>query len=64
MNQLKVGDVVFLNSENGVKMTVTEITEDGVECTYFHPETGKIMRTPPLPEGAITPLKKQDDTYR
>ena len=57
MNQLKVGDVVFLNSENGVKMTVTEITEDGVECVYFHPETGKIQRTPPLSEESFTKVK-------
>lgn len=57
MNQLKVGDVVFLNSENGVKMTVTEISEDGVECTYFHADTGKIQHTPPLPEEAFTKIK-------
>lgn len=57
MNQLKVGDVVFLNSESGVKMTVTEITEDGVECTFFHPETCKIQRTPPLPEDSFTKIK-------
>lgn len=60
MNELKVGDIVFLNSENSLKMTVTEITEDGVECVYLHPETGKVMRTPPLPKDAFTPLKKDD----
>lgn len=64
MNQLKVGDVVFLNSENSVKMTVTEITEDGVECMYYHPETGKIMYTPTIPEEAFTPLKKLNDPYK
>lgn len=57
MNQLKVGDVVFLNSEDDVRMTVTEITENGVECSYYHSETGKILRTPPLPEESYTKIK-------
>lgn len=57
MNQLKVGGVVVLNSEDGVKMTVTEITENGVECSYFHPETGKILHAPPLPEESYTKNK-------
>lgn len=56
MSNLKIGDVVYLNSEDGVKMTVTEISENGVECSYYHSETGKVQHTPPLPEGSFTKI--------
>lgn len=54
MNQLNVGDVVYLNSNSDIKMTIKEISGDGVECVYFNPETGKVTQTPPLPEDAVT----------
>ena len=60
MNQLKVGDVVYLNSQDGVEMTVAEISDNGVECIYFNTTDRRFVRTIPMPADALTKVKKLD----
>lgn len=60
MNQLKVGDVVWLNSQQGLDMTVAEITDKGVVCIYFCPSERKIVQTIPLPMGTLTKAENLD----
>ena len=62
MNQLKVGDVVYLNSENGVKMTVTSVENGEIQCIYFNSSEQKFVLTPTMPEEAVT--LKSDGYYK
>ena len=54
MNELKVGDVVYLNSENRVKMTVSYVSNGQIECIYYNPTTHKFETTITMPIGVVT----------
>lgn len=54
MNELKVGDVVYLNSENRVKMTVSYVGDGEIECIYYNPTTHKFETTIMMPIGVVT----------
>lgn len=63
MNQLKVGDVVRLKSdENGVKVTVASIDNGEIQCIYFNSLEQKFVLTPTMPEETVT--LKSDDYYK
>ena len=57
MNELKIGDVVCLKSEERLQMTISEISGDEIECIYFHPTEKKIIRTIPMPKEAVVKVK-------
>ena len=56
MNELKVGDIVYLNSESRVHITVTYINsrEEKFQGVYFNPDSKKFEFTPTLPIAAVT----------
>ena len=56
MNELKVGDIVYLNSEPRVYITVTYIDSRGNEMqgVYFNPDSKKFEFTPTLPIATVT----------
>lgn len=60
MSDLKVGDVVWLKSQQGLDMTVAEITDDGVVCIYFSPSERNFVRTIPMPNGTLTKVENLD----
>ena len=43
---IKIGDVVYLNSNPEIKMTVTYVTGDKIQATYCNPITGKFECSP------------------
>lgn len=44
MNELKEGDVVYLNSESRIKLTVTSLLiNDCIEATYWNPTKGEFQ---------------------
>lgn len=63
MSQLKVGDVVFLNSENDVKMTVVSAEDGEIQCVYFNEVEGKFALTMPMPEDAVRSLTKPNEDF-
>ena len=66
MNQLKVGDVVRLNSnENGVKMTVASVDNGEIQCIYFNESEQKVVMTMAMPEEVVTLTNNpKKDFYR
>lgn len=56
MNELKVGDVVYLNSESRICITITYINKsDGaLQGVYFNTDSKKFEYTPKLPLAAVT----------
>lgn len=66
MNQLKVGDVVRLKSdENGVKMTVASVENGEIQCIYFNESEKKVVMTMAMPEEVVTLTNKpNEDFYR
>ena len=58
MNQLKVGDVVYLKSEEKLRMIISEISGDEIECIYFHPTEKNIVRTIPMPQEAVVKVEQ------
>ncbi len=54
MNQLKVGDVVRLKSEeDGVKMTVASVIDGEIQCIYFNQSEQKFVMTMAMPEETL-----------
>ena len=44
MNEIKEGDVIILNSENRIKMTVTALLiNERLEATYWNPSKGEFQ---------------------
>ena len=44
MNELKVGDVVYLNSENSIKLTITSLlVHERLEATYWNNSKGEFQ---------------------
>lgn len=64
MNDLKVGDVVYLNSDKEIPMTVASISDGEIQCIYFNQAEQKFVQTMAMPEDAVTPVKKTNDPYR
>lgn len=56
MNELKVGDVVYLNSESRIYITVTYIDRNdaALQGVYFNGDSKKFEYTPKLPIAAVT----------
>lgn len=56
MNELKVGDVVYLNSESRIYITVTYInmSDNALQGVYFNGDSKKFEYTPKLPLAAVT----------
>lgn len=56
MNELKVGDVVYLNSESSIYITITYIdkSDDTLQGVYFNIDSKKFEYTPELPLAAVT----------
>lgn len=56
MNELKVGDVVYLNSESRVLITISYIDarENYFQGVYFNPDSKKFEYTPKLPIATVT----------
>lgn len=54
MNDIKIGDVVYLNSENRVKMTVSYVGNGQIECIYYNPSTHTFETTITMPIGVVT----------
>ncbi len=54
MNELKVGDVVYLNSENRIKMTVSYIGDGMIECIYYNPSVNKFEATMTVPINVVS----------
>lgn len=56
MNELKIGDIVYLNSEKDVTMTVTYINtrENKVQCVYYNTSTQEFKYCPAIPIEAVT----------
>ncbi len=63
MNQLKVGDVVHLNSDRDVKMTVVAVDDAEIQCVYFNRPESKLVMTMTLPKEAVSHEKSKDDDY-
>ena len=61
MNQLKVGDVVYLNSEDDVKMTIVAVDDTEIQCVYFNKVETKFVLTMALPIEAVKQKKSRDD---
>lgn len=64
MNQLKVGDVVYLNSEKDVPMTITSISDGEIQCIYFSKTEQKFVTTTTMPQEAVSQDQKTNDPYR
>lgn len=66
MNQLKVGDVVRLKSdENGFKMTVASVDNGEIQCIYFNESEQKFVMTMAMSEEVVTLTNKpNEDFYR
>ncbi|WP_297071776.1 hypothetical protein [uncultured Duncaniella sp.] len=60
MNKLKIGDVVCLNSEKDVQMTVMSISEGEVQCVYFNQVEQKFNLTMSMPEEVVALSQKSD----
>lgn len=56
MNELKIGDVVYLNSEDRVVMTVVWVDEDEVTCAYFNGQTHTFVQVK-FPINAVTKVR-------
>lgn len=54
MNDLKVGDVVYLNSEPEIKMTVTYISDGTAQCVFYCVGDHTFHHSPELPVAAFT----------
>lgn len=63
MNQLNVGDVVYLNSEDDVKMTVVAVDDTEIQCAYFNKVEAKFVLTMTLPKEAVRQKKPRNDDY-
>ena len=63
MNQLKVGDVVYLNSEKNVPMTVASVDNGEIQCIYFSKTEQKFVQTMAIPEEALVLITKPNDDY-
>jgi hypothetical protein len=57
---IKIGDVVYLNSNPEIKMTVTYVTGDKIQATYCNPITGKFECSPTLSIEAISLVKEKN----
>ena len=57
---IKIGDVVYLNSNPEIKMTVTYVTGDKIQATYCNPLTGKFECSPTLSIEAISLVKEKN----
>ena len=57
---IKIGDVVYLNSNPEIKMTVTYVTRDKIQATYCNPITGKFECSPTLSIEAISLVKEKN----
>lgn len=60
MNELKVGDVVYLKSGDSLQMIVSEITGNEIECIYFHPDEKKIVQTTKMPKEAVVKVEQSN----
>lgn len=56
MIELKLGDVVYLNSEDRVHMTVIYINSNDkeIQCVYYSTETQEFKYSPKIPIAAVT----------
>jgi hypothetical protein len=54
MNELKIGDVVYLNSEDRMQITVSYISDGYLQGVYFNVDSKKIEYTPKLPIATVT----------
>ncbi len=54
MSQLKAGDVVYLNSDKKVPMTVAWVSDGEIQCIYFNESEHKFVQTMAMPEEALT----------
>lgn len=55
MNEFRVGDVVYLNSEDRIEMTIVEIHTE-VTCAYFNEQTHKFEEVT-FPINALTKVR-------
>lgn len=56
MNELKIGDVVYLDSEDRVDMTVVWVDDFEVTCAYFNGQT-HIFEQVKFPINAVTKVR-------
>lgn len=56
MNELRIGDVVYLNSESRINITITYISNGDNTCqgTYFNTDSKKFEYTPKFPIATVT----------
>lgn len=56
MTELKIGDVVYLNSEDRVHMTVVYINsnDNEIQCVYYNAGTQEFKYSPKIPIAAVT----------
>lgn len=56
MQDIKLGDVVCLNSETNLPMTVVYVDYDSneLQCVYFNTQSFEFTRTPELPIESVT----------
>ena len=54
MNELKIGDVVYLNSEDRIKITVSYLKNGYLQGVYFNIDSKKFEHTPDLPIATVT----------
>lgn len=59
MNELKVGDVVYLNSEPRINITITYINkgDNAFQGVYFNIDSKKFEYTPKLPIATVTKVE-------
>lgn len=56
--EIKVGDIVYLNSNPKIEMTVSHVDSNKVQAIYYNSINGKFEFTPSLPVQTITVVKK------
>lgn len=56
MNDLKIGDVVTINSEDQVEMTVVHIYDGKAQCVFYCVGDHTFHYSPELPIAAFTKL--------
>lgn len=59
MNEIKIGDVVYLNSAQLMTMTVVSISNGCLNGVYFNSDTKEFKITPKLPIAAVTKVQQE-----
>lgn len=56
--EIKVGDIVYLNSNPEIKMTVNHVEAGKIQAVYFNSTNGKWEYTPILPIQTVSVSEK------